>query len=68
MLHSTVIVKIRGKVVRVVTESLSLSLSLSLFPFALCVLFGFYIVSGSVLHAILLIAALSSQIKPVPEG
>lgn len=61
MLHSTVIVRIRGKVVRVVTESLFLC--------SLCVsVFGFYIVSGSVLHAILLIAALSSQIKLVPEG
>jgi len=49
--------------VRVVTESLSLSLSVRF----VC-LFGFYIVSGSVLHAILLIAALSSQIKLVPEG
>ncbi len=46
---------------RIVTESLSLR--------SLCVsVFGFYIVSGSVLHAILLIAALSSQIKLVPEG
>ncbi len=61
MLHSIIIVRIRGKVVRIVTESLSLR--------SLCVsVFGFYIVSGSVLHAILLIAALSSQIKLVPEG
>lgn len=50
-------------------KSFSLSLSLSLSPRSLCVsVFGFYIVFGSVLHAILLIAALSSQIKLVPEG
>lgn len=47
---------------RVVTESLSLSV------FALCVCVWIYIVSGSVLHAILSIAALSSQINLVPEG
>ncbi len=54
---------------RVVTESLSLSLSLSSRSLCVCVcVFGIYIVSGSVLYAILLIAALSSQIKLVPEG